>query len=497
MYKLVIYYLASLLSLSIILSFFGILSYNALDIILNSFYLMTICYFSNEIFSKIWKTKTNPESSVITALILSLIVGPLPFLANILNYTFIAIFAMGSKYLITYHGKHIFNPAAVSVVLSAIFLNEVASWWVGNIYLAPIVILFGLVLLKKIGRRSMVFTFLFSYLSLALFMNIGRIDSLNALLDSVSSLLFYSPILFFTFVMFVEPQTSPKTFWSRISYAILTAVAIVLYQNNLNISYTLELSLLSGNLFAFVISRDLRSNMILKKKEEIAPGIFAFSFKSKRKFNFSPGQFLEWTLYHKDADSRGMRRYFTIASSPTEESILLTTKIAKDASKSSTWKQELATLDPGDAIIATGPEGDFVLAADENKKLAFIAGGIGITPFRSMAKFLIDKKTSRDVVLVYSANSEREFVFKDIFKEASFRTIYTVTDEKAILDGWSGERGFVDAKMIEKNIPDWKERVFYVSGPEPMVEALEKALLEFGIAKENLKTDYFPGYEEL
>ena len=136
--------------------------------------------------------------------------------------------------------------------------------------------------------------------------------------------------------------------------------------------------------------------------------------------------------------------------------------------------------------MATGAEGDFVLSKDEGRKLAFVAGGVGITPFRSMAKYLIDTNVRRDIVLLYSANRPEEFVFTELFSQAKNRGLNTV---------YITER--VNADLIRQNIPDWKTRLFYVSGPQPMVKAVEKTLALMGIPKRAIKRDYFPGYETI
>src|SRR3989344_4880530 len=136
--------------------------------------------------------------------------------------------------------------------------------------------------------------------------------------------------------------------------------------------------------------------------------------------------------------------------------------------------------------MATGAEGDFVLPKDKNKKLAFIAGGVGITPFRSMAKYLIDKNMQCDIVLLYSANRPEEFVFTELFNDAKSRGLKPVYITERVND-----------ELIRQNIPDWKDRLFYVSGPQPMVKAIEKTLILMGIPKRDIKRDYFPGYETI
>lgn len=246
--------------------------------------------------------------------------------------------------------------------------------------------------------------------------------------------------------------------------------------------------------FVFLIIRKQKFQITLKNKTEIASLIYGFWFERKTRFNFLPGQFLEWTLYHQKADNRGIKRYFTIASSPTEKDILLATKIS---SKPSTFKQNLKNLEKGKEISVSKPQGDFVLPQNIEQKLVFIAGGIGITPFRSMIKYLIDKGLKRDIILFYAANLSEEFSFKDILEKSEIKTVYIISDQNKVPENWQGEIGYLNEVIIKKHVPDWPERLFYVSGPEPMVQAINDLLVKIGIPPAQIKKDYFPGYSQI
>jgi ferredoxin-NADP reductase len=141
--------------------------------------------------------------------------------------------------------------------------------------------------------------------------------------------------------------------------------------------------------------------------------------------------------------------------------------------------------------------GDFVLPKNKEEKLVFIAGGIGITPFRSMIKYLTDIKEARDIVLFYLAATPDEFVYKDVFENAKsvgVKTIYMITDSKNVPNGWAGGVGRISAEIIEKDITDFKTRKFYLSGPNAMVDNYKKIIKSMGIKRSSIITDYFPGY---
>jgi ferredoxin-NADP reductase len=200
---------------------------------------------------------------------------------------------------------------------------------------------------------------------------------------------------------------------------------------------------------------------------------------------------MEWTLPHKNSDSRGNRRYFTLASSPTEDVLRISVKFNNPSSSFKT-----AMLGRGQ-IVAGNRAGSFTLPKDVDEKLVFMAGGIGITPFRSMIKYLLDKGEKRDVVLMYSNKKAEDTAYKDFFDQAgitSLKTIYTITDTENVPPTWTGKVGRIDANTILKEIPDYKERRFYISGPHVMVEAFKQTLAGLGVEKSKIKEDFFPGY---
>jgi ferredoxin-NADP reductase len=138
------------------------------------------------------------------------------------------------------------------------------------------------------------------------------------------------------------------------------------------------------------------------------------------------------------------------------------------------------------------------LPEDKSKKLVFVAGGIGVTPFRSMIKYLIDKNEKRDIVFFYANKTEGEIAYKDIFDEAEQKLgvtiVYIISDEKNIPSSWKGEKGRITEVMLNKYVPDIAARTFYISGPNGMVENYKKLLARLKIKPTSIVTDYFPGF---
>jgi ferredoxin-NADP reductase len=222
-----------------------------------------------------------------------------------------------------------------------------------------------------------------------------------------------------------------------------------------------------------------------------ADNIRTFFFKPERPLDYTAGQYAVWTLKHPRPDDRGTTRWFTLSSSPDDEFVTITTKYAGDADTSS-FKRSLFALKPGDEVLVSDPMGDFVLPKLVQTPLVFVAGGIGITPFHSIATWLTQHEENRPIKFLYGVRNEDEIVFQETFERAGLHQTIVVSEPAA---AWGGERGRLSAELIlglEK--PDANTLV-YLSGPEPMVQALAKDLHKAGLPKNQIVSDEFPNYE--
>ncbi len=209
--------------------------------------------------------------------------------------------------------------------------------------------------------------------------------------------------------------------------------------------------------------------------------IYTYWFKPLDHPEHIAGQFIEMTLDYPDPDERGTKRWFTLSSSPTDEMVTITTRWFGD--KASTFKQTLDSLTKNQGLEVVDPDGDFTLPDDKDKELVFVAGGIGITPYHSIVKYLSDKGQKRKIHLIYAAKSKDDLVFLDLFKKYGCK-VTTVVDET-----------LTGAKILEF-AEDYSEKLIYISGPEPRVESLYDQLKDH-VPKDQLKTDYFPGYQTI
>ncbi len=495
MYKLVLYYCSFLIVVAFGLSIFHLVPFSPFALLFSTLFIVGISWLIHQIAAWAFSAPTNLESPYITALILVLLITP-PATPTDRNYLWLAIWAsvwaISSKFLFAIKKKHVFNPAAFGVAMTALTLNLAASWWVGTAVMLPFVIGTGWLIVRKIRRADLVWAFLGAATVATI---IIAIINGHAIPTTLQFFFLNTPIFFFAFAMLTEPLTTSPTRNSRIAYGGLVGALFNPAISFGPIALTPELALLVGNVLSYALSPKQKLILKLNRIETVADQTFDFVFDTDQQAKFTAGQYCEWTLPHEKPDMRGNRRYFTLASSPTEKEVRMGVKYYP---KPSSFKQELQTMKSGDVMIASQVSGDFVLPVDQSKKLVFIAGGIGVTPFRSMIKFMTDAGQKRDVVLMYSNKTEQEIAYRDVFAEAEkaygLKTIYTLSDKAALSANWKGKIGMIDEAMIRETIPDFADRMFYLSGPHGMVVAFEALLYKIGVPRRHIKTDYFPGF---
>jgi glycine betaine catabolism B len=492
MYRLVLYYLIALVLVAIGLCATGRLPYDPVAVAFSASFLVAVCWVANVVFARVFEAPTNVESAYITGLILALILTPVGTPHAILLLGWAGVLAMASKYILAWRRQHIFNPAAIAVVITAVGLGQAASWWVGNSLLLPAVIIGGILVVRRIKRFRLVFSFLIVGVVGEMVINLLTHTSIS---NGAHQILLQSPLFFLAFVMLTEPATVPPTTKQQVGYGGLVGLLFLPQMHIGNVFSTPELALVAGNAIGYAVSPRIRLQLRLKQISKLTPSASDFAFIPDRPLRFKPGQYLEWTLPHANTDARGNRRYFTIASSPTEPHLHIGVRFY---SEGSSFKQALAAMDNRSQLMASHLAGDFVLPRDAKQKMAFIAGGIGITPYRSMIKYLVDAKEKRDLTLLYSVTHPEDVAYRDVLDQArrdlGVKIVYAVADSKSVPSNWQGEVGVVDAAMIQRQVPDYRERLFYISGPPPMVEGIKKTLRGLGVHRRNIKTDFFPGY---
>ncbi len=225
--------------------------------------------------------------------------------------------------------------------------------------------------------------------------------------------------------------------------------------------------------------------------KEIVPRTYnvrSFRFPKPPALSYKAGQFLIATI---KADGKELSKPFSISSSPTETEYIEFTKKLSD----SEFSTALKALKEGDWAKIDAPYGSFTFEG-EHEKICLLGGGIGITPFRSICRYCTDKRIDAKITLLYGNRSENDIVFREEFEamekqNPNLKVVFTVNEASS---GWKGAIGFISTELVKKEIPDYKETVFYTCGPPAMVEAMEKLVEALGLPKTQLKREYFAGY---
>lgn len=218
------------------------------------------------------------------------------------------------------------------------------------------------------------------------------------------------------------------------------------------------------------------------------PSVKSFRLDSRGKTDYKAGQFMQVSFDGK----KELSRYLSISSSPTEEGYLEFTKKITE----SEFSKRLNAAKIGDSIKLKYPFGNFVLD-EKSQAIAFLSGGIGITPIRSICKYVCDSGLGTNIVLIYGNRSLRDIAFKEDFdamvkQYPHFKAVNVLSSPE---DNWQGKTGRIDKRLIQEEVPDYFERKFYICGPPLMVSGL-KAILskELNLPDEKIVIENFKGY---
>jgi len=478
MYMLVGLTLALLIATALAQSAMGNLAFSPLELVASATVFSLTGTGSSYLFGKLYGVPSHLRSAGITALILTLIFTPSLDIGVLLQYALISIIAQASKYIITWHKRHIFNPAAFGALLGGLLGLQYATWWVSTPALfVPLVICAFLVLYKT---RLVPIGAAFVALGAVLVALLGLIDG-NGFRDTLVATLVSWPLIFIAGFMLTEPLTLPPRNWQRYTVAGLVAVLVALPFSFVSP----ELALVLGNLLAFIFAFRQRASLslVLKERRPLTPTADEFVFRTNQPVVFEAGQYIDLMLPHHRQDMRGVRRSFSVTSTPGEPEVRVGVKFYEP---SSSFKKQLRKLAPGDIVHSTGITGDFVLPTDKREKLLFIAGGIGITPFISHILSTADE--GRDITLLYFIRNPEEAAYKDILDNSAVDVHYFVADQP-------GELFLEGSRLNDDILKTWVtglgRRHAFISGPPAMV-AGAKQLLKGKVKK--IHTDYFSGY---
>jgi ferredoxin-NADP reductase len=230
-------------------------------------------------------------------------------------------------------------------------------------------------------------------------------------------------------------------------------------------------------------------------RTEVAEGTMAFQFEKPNDFAFKAGQYINLTIsdvLHGPANR--LTHTFSIASSPFDEELLVTTRI-----RNTVFKQALSILPIGSGVRIEGPMGSFSLHNNTARPAVFLAGGIGIAPFLSMLSYATGEKLRHPIVLFYANRYLEDAAFMDpLWKleraNPRFRFVPTLTRTDTNYQGWKGETGHISSEMLVTQVGIVRGPIYYVAGPPMMVAATRRTLSEVGVDEDDIRTEEFAGY---
>jgi ferredoxin-NADP reductase len=216
----------------------------------------------------------------------------------------------------------------------------------------------------------------------------------------------------------------------------------------------------------------------------------AFHFSRPAGFAHQAGQSVLLTLLDPPhTDAQGDSRTFTIASAPHEAELMIATRM-----RDSAFKRVLRSARPGMRVRIEGPSGVMVLHDDASRPAVFLAGGIGVTPFLSMARNAAQRRLPHHLYLFYSNRRPQDAAFLDELQhmaDSKFHLIATMTEPA---EAWKGETGFIQRELLERHLPDPRNPVYYLAGPPAMTMAMEAMLGELGVSAGEIRSEEFYGY---
>jgi glycine betaine catabolism B len=221
------------------------------------------------------------------------------------------------------------------------------------------------------------------------------------------------------------------------------------------------------------------------------PDIESFRFEPETPLDFLPGQFAQVIFDETNRSNKDLNKYLSFSCAPGKSYIEVTKRRSGSAFSGKLWGMK-----KGDPVLLKGPLGNCVLN-EAYKKMAFLTGGIGITPVISMLETIMEKKLATDVWLLYSNRTEKDIAFRGELdawaaQNNNIKIAYTVvecapSDQICFL-------GMIDANFVVKKVQDCSERVFFTFGPPGMVNAMKGICSEIGCSTGSVKTENFTGY---
>jgi ferredoxin-NADP reductase len=241
----------------------------------------------------------------------------------------------------------------------------------------------------------------------------------------------------------------------------------------------------------------------LASRAEIATGTLEFRFERPAGFQFKAGQSMDLTLIDPpEMDAEGPTRAFSINSAPDDAQLIFTTRLRPSA-----FKRLLQSVPLGSEFKGEGPFGDFTLPNKATRPIVLLAGGIGVTPFRSMVRRAAHERLPHRILLVVANRRPEDAPFGEEFEglareNPNFTFVPTMTRVADSAREWNGTQGHIDRALIQRHLQQAAggqelaalDAVYFIAGPPKMVAALRTMLGQAGIDDDDIRTEEFAGY---
>jgi ferredoxin-NADP reductase len=231
-------------------------------------------------------------------------------------------------------------------------------------------------------------------------------------------------------------------------------------------------------------------------RKTVCAATAAFYFKKPEGFEFKAGQFASFTLLGPvEVDLKANTRALSIASAPHEKNLMVAMRMRPTA-----FKRTLNSLPIGAEVLLRGPYGWMTFPKNGARPAVLLAGGIGITPFRSLIWKAAESLSPRRIFLFYSVRVPEEAAFLKELQEMEryngcYKFICTATQPEKARAPWKGEAGRISREMLSKWIPDLGVPMYYIAGPPGMVTGVREMLIGSGVSEEDIRAEEFAGYE--
>ena len=230
-------------------------------------------------------------------------------------------------------------------------------------------------------------------------------------------------------------------------------------------------------------------------RKTVGHEIILFHVEKPKDFTFLAGQWCFLIVPNMGFnDDRGLRRAFSIASSPLEKDLLFVVKTSESA-----LKRTMSEMSSGTSIGIEPPHGNLALPEATSIPLVFLAGGVGIAPFRSLIRFASDAPTGHEITLFYSSQTPGETPFLEELLEISKKVprisvIPTMTRLQEPPGKWTGLTERINPEMIRNGCETWEKAIYYIVGPPPMATGMKQMLQDMNIPQSRIKAELFTGY---